>query len=230
MNIREILSKCDHTILEVSAGWEDIRRVCDEGIEYATASVCIPPGFVKRAKEYVGDRIKICTVVGFPNGYSSTAVKEFETSDALANGADEIDMVMNIGKFKEGDTDYVLEEIRAVKRICWDRVLKVIIEACLLSEEEIIKICKLITESGADYLKTSTGFAAHGASKEDVKLIAEHIRKGLKIKASGGIVDLLDAEEFILLGADRLGTSRIVKEVKRLEEEGSEKHESAGES
>ncbi len=211
MKHSEILSKVDHTLLSQAATWEQIRTICDDAITYQTASVCIPPSFVKRAKEYTGDKLAICTVIGFPNGYSTTASKLFETKDALSNGADEIDMVINIGALKEKNYDYVLQEIKALKEACKDKILKVIIETCLLTEEEKIKMCELVTEAGADYIKTSTGFSTAGATFEDVALFAEHIGPDVKIKAAGGISSFDDGEKFIELGASRLGTSRLVK-------------------
>lgn len=214
MEIKDILSKVDHTLLSQSATWEEIKAICDDGIKYETASVCIPASFVKKAKEYVGDKLAICTVIGFPNGYSTTKTKCFETSDAVANGADEIDMVINIGWAKEGRFDLILEEIRQIKAACNGKLLKVIIETCLLTDEEKIQMCKVVSESGAEYIKTSTGFSKAGATKEDVKLMAENVAPHLKIKAAGGIASIQDAEDFINLGASRLGTSRIVKIVK----------------
>ena len=214
MEIKDILSKVDHTLLSQSATWEEIKAICDDGIKYETASVCIPASFVKQAKEYVGDKLAICTVIGFPNGYSTTKTKCFETSDAVANGADEIDMVINIGWAKEGRFDLILEEIRQIKAACNGKLLKVIIETCLLTDEEKIQMCKVVSESGAEYIKTSTGFSKAGATKEDVKLMAENVAPHLKIKAAGGIASIQDAEDFINLGASRLGTSRIVKIVK----------------
>ena len=211
MNINEILSKCDHTLLAQSATWSDIKAICDDGMKYSTASVCIPPSFVKEAKEYVGGKLTICTVIGFPNGYNTTAVKVFETSDAIANGADEIDMVINIGDLKAKKYDAILEEIRAIKAACGEKILKVIIETCLLTDEEKAKMCEIVTAAGADYIKTSTGFSTAGATKEDVALFAKHVGEGVLIKAAGGIASLADAEDFIALGASRLGTSRIVK-------------------
>ena len=211
MELREILSKCDHTLLLQGATWEEIRAICDDGIRFGTASVCIPASYVKRAKEYVGDRLAICTVIGFPNGYSTTAVKVFECRDAIENGADEIDTVINIGDLKDGRYGEILAELRALKEVCGKRILKVIIETCLLTDEEKIKMCEIVTESGADYIKTSTGFSKGGATPEDVALFAKHIGEGVRIKAAGGISSLADAEEFIKLGAGRLGTSRIVK-------------------
>ncbi len=211
MELKEILSKCDHTLLSQSATWSDIKAICDDGINYSTASVCIPPSFVKEAKEYVGDKLKICTVIGFPNGYNTTAVKVFETADAIANGADEIDMVINIGDLKAKKYDAVLEEIKAIKTACNSKILKVIIETCLLTDEEKIKMCEIVTEAKADYIKTSTGFSTAGATREDVALFKQHVGKDVLIKAAGGIASLTDAEDFISLGASRLGTSRVVK-------------------
>lgn len=215
MDIKEILSKCDHTLLLQTATFDEIKAICDDAVKYNTASVCIPQCYVKPAKEYVGEKIKICTVTGFPNGNSTTASKVFETEDAVRNGADEIDMVINIGMLRAGEYDYVLNEIRAVRKACEGKILKVIIETCLLTEEEKIKICEIVTESGADFIKTSTGFSKSGATPEDIRLFAEHIGEGVKIKAAGGISSIEDAEEFIKLGASRLGTSRIVKIVKQ---------------
>ena len=214
MDIKEILNKCDHTLLSQSATWEDIKAICDDGMKYQTASVCIPPSYVKRAKEYVGDKLTICTVIGFPNGYMTTAVKVFETSDAIANGADEIDMVINVGELKAGNSAYLLEEIKAIKAACGDKILKVIIETCLLSEEEKIEMCRIVSEAGADYIKTSTGFSTAGATREDVALMRANVAPCVKVKAAGGISSIEDAEDFVKLGADRLGTSRIVKIVK----------------
>ena len=211
MDIREILSHADHTLLNQTATWEEIKAVCDDGIKYHTASVCIPPSFAGQASEYVKGKVAICTVIGFPNGYSTTAAKEFETKDALKNGADEIDMVINIGWAKEGRFDLITDEIRTLKRACGDKILKVIIETCLLTDEEKIALCQCITDAGADYIKTSTGFSKAGATFEDIKLFSEHIGKNVKMKAAGGISSLEDAAEFLRLGADRLGTSRIVK-------------------
>ena len=214
MDIKEILAKCDHTLLAQTATWEEIKAICDDGMKYKTASVCIPPSFVKRAKEYVGDRLAICTVIGFPNGYNTTEVKLFETVDALKNGADEIDMVINIGELKAKNYDYVENEIRALKKACGEKILKVIIETCLLTDEEKIKMCELVTTAGADYIKTSTGFSKAGATFDDIKLFSEHIGEGVKMKAAGGISSVEDSEHFVALGASRLGTSRIVKIVK----------------
>ena len=217
MDIQKILSACDHTLLLQPATWEEIKGICDDARKYRTASICIPPCYVKRTKEYVGDEVKICTVIGFPNGNMTTASKVFETEDALQNGADEIDMVINIGMLKAKEYDYVLEEIKAVKAACKEHILKVIIETCLLTDEEKIKMCELVTESGADYIKTSTGFSTGGATFDDVALFAAHVGPKVKIKAAGGISSLEDAERFMELGASRLGTSRVVKIVKAME-------------
>lgn len=214
MDIKNILAKCDHTLLGQASTWDEIKAICDDGMKYETASVCIPPSFVGRAKEYVGDKLAICTVIGFPNGYNTTAVKEFETVDALKNGADEIDMVINIGELKAGNYDYLLNEIRTLKKACGDKILKVIIETCLLTDDEKIKMCQIVTEAGADYIKTSTGFSKAGATFDDIALFSKHIGAGVKMKAAGGISSIDDAEEFVRLGASRLGTSRIVKIVK----------------
>jgi len=214
MDVKDILSKVDHTLLAQGATWDEIKAICDDGIKYGTASVCIPASYVKQAKEYVGDRLKICTVIGFPNGYSTTAVKCFETADAVASGADEIDMVINVGWLKDKKYDCLLEEIKAVKRACCGKLLKVIIETCLLTDEEKIRMCEIVSKSGADYIKTSTGFSKGGATREDVALFARHVEPHVKIKAAGGIASIADAEDFIALGASRLGTSRIVKIVK----------------
>ena len=211
MELMEILSRCDHTLLKPECTWEQIKEVCDDGMKFNCASVCIPAGYVKQAGDYLGDRLKICTVIGFPNGYSTTAVKVFETEDAIRNGADEIDMVINIGWVKDCRWDDLLAEIRTIKASCKGRILKVIVEACLLTEGEKIKMCELVTESGADFIKTSTGFSTGGATREDVKLFREHIGPGVRVKAAGGIHTLQDAEDFITLGADRLGTSAVVK-------------------
>ena len=211
MDIKNILAHCDHTLLKPESTWEQIRAICDEGMKYGCASVCIPAAYVKQANDYVGNSLKVCTVIGFPNGYSTTEVKVFETEDAVRNGADEIDMVINIGWVKDCRWDDLLEEIRSVKASCGGRILKVIVEACLLTEEEKIKMCQLVTQAGADYIKTSTGFSTGGATKEDVALFAKHIGPGVRIKAAGGISTLQDAQDFLDLGADRLGTSRIVK-------------------
>lgn len=215
MDIQEILGKCDHTLLAQTATWEDIKAICDDGMKYKTASVCIPPYFVKQAKEYVQDKLAICTVIGFPNGYNTTAVKLFETKDALAAGADEIDMVINIGELKAKNYDMLLNEIKTLKEACGNKILKVIIETCLLSDEEKIKMCEIVTKAGADYIKTSTGFSKAGATFADIKLFSENIGKDVKMKAAGGISSIADAEEFVRLGASRLGTSRVVKIVKQ---------------
>ncbi len=214
MDVREILRHVDHTLLAPTATEADILRTCDEGLFYHTASVCIPPVFVKAAADYVGDRLKICTVIGFPNGYATTAAKCFETADAVKNGAAEIDMVIPLGAVKAGDFDAVLADIRAVRAACDGQVLKVIVETCLLTEEEKVRLCDVVSASGADYIKTSTGFAGGGATAEDMALFAAHVAPHLKIKAAGGIASLADAERFLARGADRLGTSRIVKLVK----------------
>ena len=221
MELKEILAKCDHTLLAQTATWEQIKGICDDGIAYKTASVCIPASFVKQAKEYVGDRLAICTVIGFPNGYATTAAKCFMASDAVDNGADEVDMVINIGWAKEGKWAEITQEIAAIKGACKGRLLKVIIETCLLTEEEKIALCKCVTDARADYIKTSTGFSAAGATFEDVALFAKHIGPNVKIKAAGGISSLEDAEKFIALGASRLGTSRIVKIAKGLKNDGA---------
>ncbi|MBR4863021.1 MAG: deoxyribose-phosphate aldolase [Oscillospiraceae bacterium] len=221
MELTEILRKCDHTLLDPAATWEEIRAICDDGMKYNTASVCIPAAFVTRAKQYVGDKLKICTVIGFPNGYATTAAKCFMAYDAVSHGADEVDMVINIGMAKEGAWEQLTEEIRQVKGHCCGRILKVIIEACLLTEEEKIAACKAVTEAEADYIKTSTGFSKGGATFADVELFAKHIGPKVKIKAAGGISSLEDAEKFIALGADRLGTSRIVKIAKGLANDGT---------
>ena len=214
MDIKEILSKVDHTLLSQAATWDEIRQICDDGIKYGCASVCIPASYVRQAAEYVGGKIPVCTVIGFPNGYSTTAAKCFEAEDAVKNGAEEIDMVINIGALRDRKYDYVLDEINAVKKSCGGKLLKVIIETCLLTDEEKIKMCELVTESGADFIKTSTGFSTGGATREDIALFAKHVGKNVKIKAAGGIKTLEDAEAMIDLGATRLGTSRIVKIVK----------------
>ena len=214
MTQKEILSMVDHTLLLQTATWEQIQAICDDGIKYETASVCIPTCYVKQAKDYMGDKCKVCTVIGFPNGNYTTAVKVYETKDAIANGADEIDMVINVGMLKAGEYDYVLNEIKAIKEACGEHILKVIIETCLLTDEEKIKMCEIVTEAGADFIKTSTGFSTAGATFADVELFAKHVGPNVKIKAAGGISSMDDAEKFIALGATRLGTSRIVKIVK----------------
>ena len=211
MELSEILSKCDHTLLAPTATWADIQAICDDGMQFKTASVCIPASFVQKAKEYVGNKLAICTVIGFPNGYDTTASKCHMAYDAVSHGADEVDMVVNLGWVKEGNFEAVTEEIRQIKAHCCGKILKVIIETCLLTEEEKIAMCKCVTEAGADYIKTSTGFSTAGATREDVKIFAEHVGEGVLIKAAGGIASLQDAEDFIRLGADRLGTSRVVK-------------------
>ena len=219
MELNEILSKVDHTLLAQTATWEEIRAICDDGMKYHTASVCIPASYVKQAAEYVDGKLTICTVIGFPNGYSTTASKCFEATDAVHNGAEEVDMVINIGWVKDQRWDDLLEEIKAVKQHCEGRLLKVIIETCLLTDEEKIKMCEIVSDSGADYIKTSTGFSTAGATFHDVELFAKHVKPSVKIKAAGGISSLEDAEKFIELGASRLGTSRVVKIVKKLEAE-----------
>ncbi|MBR4419834.1 MAG: deoxyribose-phosphate aldolase [Clostridia bacterium] len=213
MDIKNILSKCDHTLLGQTATWNDIKKLCDEGMKFETASVCIPPCFVKQAKEYVGDKLAICTVIGFPNGYNSTTTKMFETLDAIKAGADEIDMVINIGMLKAGEYAYVQEEIAMLKKVCGNKILKVIIEACLLTDEEKKICCRLVTDAGADFIKTSTGFSTNGATREDVALLVANVGKGVQTKAAGGIKNLQDAQDFIDLGATRLGTSKVVKAV-----------------
>ena len=217
MEMKEILSKVDHTLLAQTATWDEIRAICDDGMKYCTASVCIPASYVRQAAEYVAGKLPICTVIGFPNGYDTTAAKCFEASDAVENGAQEIDMVINIGWVKDQKWDALLSEIKAVKEACHGKLLKVIIETCLLTDEEKIKMCEIVSSSGADYIKTSTGFSKAGATFHDVELFAAHVTNGVKIKAAGGISSIDDAEKFIALGASRLGTSRIVKIVKQME-------------
>ena len=219
MEMKEILSKVDHTLLSQSATWEQIRAICDDGMKYHTASVCIPASYVKQAADYVDGKLPICTVIGVPNGYDTTKAKCFEASDAVENGAQEVDMVINIGWVKDQKWDALLEEIKAVKAACRGRLLKVIIETCLLTDDEKIKMCEIVSASGADYIKTSTGFSTAGATFHDVELFAAHVTNGVKIKAAGGISSIADAEKFIELGASRLGTSRIVKIVKQQEAE-----------
>ena len=219
MEMKEILSKVDHTLLSQSATWEQIKAICDDGMKYHTASVCIPASYVKQAADYVDGKLPICTVIGFPNGYDTTKAKCFEASDAVENGAQEVDMVINIGWVKDQKWDALLEEIKAVKAACRGRLLKVIIETCLLTDDEKIKMCEIVSASGADYIKTSTGFSTAGATFHDVELFAVHVTNGVKIKAAGGISSIADAEKFIELGASRLGTSRIVKIVKQQEAE-----------
>ncbi len=211
MEKRLIFEKVDHTLLNQTATWEEIKQICDDAILYGVASVCIPPSYVKQVKEYVKDKMAVCTVIGFPNGYNTTAVKVYETKDAIANGADEIDMVINLGLLKDKKYDQILDEIKQLKVACGEKILKVIIETCLLTEEEKIKMCDIVTRSGADFIKTSTGFSTAGATFEDVDIFAKHVGKEVKIKAAGGISSFEDAEKFIELGASRLGTSRIVK-------------------
>lgn len=215
MDQKKIVSAVDHTLLAQTAVWDEIKVICDDAIAFGTASVCIPPYFVKQAKEYVGEKMAVCTVIGFPNGYHTTAVKVFETKDAVANGADEIDMVINIGMVKAKRYDLVLEEIKAIKEACGGKLLKVIIETCLLTDEEKIEMCKLVTEAGAEYIKTSTGFSTAGATPHDIELFAKHVGTNVKIKAAGGISSLEDAQQFMDLGASRLGTSRIIKLIKK---------------
>ena len=220
LDTKKILSTCDHTLLGQTATWEQIRKICDEGMQYGTASVCIPPSYVKQAKEYVGDKLKICTVIGFPNGYNTTSVKVFETQDAIANGADEIDMVINIGLLKAECDGQVRDEIAQIKKACGEKILKVIIETCLLTEEEKVRMCKLVTEAGADYIKTSTGFSKAGATLEDVRLMRANVGEKVLVKAAGGISGLEDAQAFLDAGASRLGTSRVVKAVQGVEGKG----------
>lgn len=220
MDVKNILSKCDHTLLAQTSTWEQIRKICDDGMHFGTASVCIPPYFVKQAKEYVGTKLPICTVIGFPNGYNTTAVKVFETKDAVANGADEIDMVINIGMLKSGMDNELCDEIKQIKAACGTKILKVIIETCLLTDEEKVRMCKIVTEAGADYIKTSTGFSTAGATLPDVRLMRENVGADVKVKAAGGISGLEDAQNFLDAGADRLGTSRVVKAVQGIEGKG----------
>ena len=220
MDVKEMVKHVDHTLLLQPSTWEEMKQICDDAVTYGTASVCIPPSYVKQAADYLQGKVPVCTVIGFPNGYMTTAVKEFETKDAIANGAAEIDMVINIGWLKDKKYDLLEEEIRTLKAACGDKILKVIIETCLLTEEEKIKMCEIVTKAGADYIKTSTGFSTAGATFEDVKLFAEHVGPNVKIKAAGGISSLEDAEKFLALGADRLGTSRIIKLLKKEEATG----------
>lgn len=219
MDREKIFKAVDHTLLTQTATWEEIKQICDDAITYQTASVCIPPSYVKQARDYVGGKMAVCTVIGFPNGYNTTAVKEFETRDAISNGADEIDMVINLGWVKDKKFDCIEEEIRTLKGVCGSKILKVIIETCLLTDDEKIEMCRRVSAAGADFIKTSTGFSKSGATPEDVELFAGHIDKDVKIKAAGGISSFEDAEKFIELGASRLGTSRIVKLAKN--EQGS---------
>lgn len=211
MELKEILSRVDHTLLSQTAKWDEVAQICDDAMEYGTASVCIPPSYVEQVKEYVKDKVAVCTVIGFPNGYQTTAVKCYETQDALDHGADEIDMVINIGWVKDKKYDLVESEIRELKTICGDKILKVIVETCLLTEKEKIKLCQIVTSAGADYIKTSTGFSNSGATFEDVSLFREHVGDQVRIKAAGGISTLDDARIFLEIGADRLGTSRMVR-------------------
>lgn len=220
MELAKIVGTVDHTLLKQVATWEQIKELCDDAMRYQTASVCIPASYVKQAKEYVGSAMRVCTVIGFPNGYSTTAVKAFETQDAVQNGADEIDMVINIGWVKDGLYGQVAEEIKEVKQACGGRILKVIVETCLLTEEEKIRMCEVVTRSGADFIKTSTGFSTGGATFDDVALFAKHIGPGIKIKAAGGIASMEDAERFLSLGASRLGTSRIIQILKNEDSSG----------
>lgn len=221
MDIKKILSYVDHTLLAPAATWEEIKAVIDDGIKYETATVCIPPSYVAQAREYAGSRVRICAVIGFPHGYNTTATKAFETSDALDNGADEIDMVINIGWVKDKRWDDIENEIRTLKEMCGDNILKVIIETCMLTEEEKLKMCEIVTFAGADFIKTSTGFGGGGATFEDVELMVKNVGEGVKVKASGGISGLEDADKYVEIGARRLGTSRIVKAVKGLKDDGS---------
>ena len=221
MELKEILAKCDHTLLAQSATWEEIKAICDDGMKYETASVCIPASYVKQAKEYVGEKLAICTVIGFPNGYATTKAKCFMAADAVENGADEVDMVINIGWAKEGKWEDLTAEIAAIKAACGSKILKVIIETCLLTDEEKIALCKCVSDSGADFIKTSTGFSKAGATFADVELFAKHVAPHVQIKAAGGISSLEDAEKFIELGATRLGTSRVVKIAKGLANDGT---------
>ena len=220
MELKEILSKCDHTLLLQTSTFDEIKSICDDGMKYQTASVCIPPCYVKSAKEYVKDRLAICTVIGFPNGYNTTEVKVFETENAIKDGADEIDMVINIGALKSQNYAYVLDEIEQIKRACGDKILKVIIKTCLLTKDEIVKMCEIVTEAKADYIKTYTGFSKGGATLDDVTLMKKSVGKDVLVKAAGGISGIEDAEQFIKIGASRLGTSRVVKAVKNQNEQG----------
>lgn len=215
-----MFSRVDHTLLTQTATWEEIKQICDDAIDYKVASVCIPPSYVKRVKEYVEDRMAVCTVIGFPNGYQTTETKVFEAKDAIANGADEIDMVINIGAVKDRECNKIIDEIKQLKEVCGDRILKVIIETCLLTDDEKIRMCEVVTEAGADFIKTSTGFSKAGATFDDVALFAKHVGEGVRIKAAGGIASFDDAKKFIELGADRLGTSRIIKLAKNQEATG----------
>lgn len=220
MDVKEVLSKCDHTLLAQTATWSDIKKICDEGMQYGTASVCIPPAYVQRAKQYVGDKLAICTVIGFPNGYSTTETKVFETKDAIEKGADEIDMVIHIGALKDGRDEEIRAEIAAIKKACGEKILKVIIETCLLTEDEKLRMCQIVTQAGADYIKTSTGFSKAGATIEDVRLMRANVGAEVLVKAAGGISGLEDAQNFLDNGAARLGTSRVVKAVQGVEGKG----------
>ena len=220
MKANEVLKHVDHTLLTQTATWEEIKAICDDAVKYGTASACIPPSYVAQAKEYVGEKLAICTVIGFPTGYMTTATKEFETKDAIANGADEIDMVVNIGWLKDKKYDLLENEIRTLKAACGEKILKVIIETCLLTDDEKVKMCEIVTTAGADYIKTSTGFSKAGATFADIELFAKNIGPAVKMKAAGGISSMDDAEKFLELGADRLGTSRIIKIVKNEEASG----------
>lgn len=220
MDKNEILKKVDHTLLTQTATWEEIKQICDDAIKYKVASVCIPPSYIKQAKDYVNDKIALCTVIGFPNGYNTSEVKVFETKNAIENGADEIDMVINIGLLKDKKYDLITNEIKQIKEACKGRILKVIIETCLLTEDEKVKMCEIVTEAGADYIKTSTGFSKAGATFDDIALFAKHVGKNVKIKAAGGISSFDDADRFVELGASRLGTSRLIKLMKNQEGEG----------
>ena len=222
--IQDLLARADHTLLGQTATWEDIRQLCDDGVRFGCASVCIPPSYVRQAADYLEGRLPVCTVIGFPNGYSTTAVKCYEAAQAVADGAGEIDMVINLGWVKDGLWDQVLSELQALRRATRGKILKVIVETCYLTEAEKIRLCGLVTQSGADYIKTSTGFGTGGATFEDVALFAAHVGPGVKIKAAGGISTLEDAARFVALGADRLGTSRIVKLVKQMDFSGGEQH------
>ena len=219
MELKDILSKCDHTLLAQTATWDEIKAICDDGMKYGCASVCIPASYVKQAAEYVAGKLPICTVIGFPNGYDTTAAKCFMAADAVSNGAEEVDMVINLGWVKDRKWDELLSEIKAIKEACHGKLLKVIIETCMLTDAEKIEMCRVVSDSGAEYIKTSTGFGGGGATREDVALFKAHVAPQVKIKAAGGIADLNDARDFVALGADRLGTSRIVKAVKAMEQE-----------
>lgn len=217
MDKKKILSTVDHTLLSQTATWEDIKRICDEGMKYEVASICIPPSYIREAKNYVGDKLALCTVIGFPNGYMTKATKIYETMDAIANGVDEIDMVINLGHVKDKKYDLIEEEIREIKKACGSKILKVIIETCFLTEEEKINMCKVVTNAGADFIKTSTGFGTGGATREDIELFVKHVGSNVKIKAAGGVRDLATAEDFINLGVSRLGTSSIIKIINKEE-------------